>query len=194
MTFIKSAIADANSGPMAAGTTDVQACALKAFQALGKRATQGFQQALVTLCIRRDTAAQGVELGQLHRQSARQGCRQARASRRLVEHAAGPRLLQPLAHLGDVPGAGLSLATRAEDTGVAEPVGSFEIVVGLVENEERLITHPSQACLQALVEGGQPLPEGGQVGLIALSIGRIEGGQVAGHLFGDNQRIGRQEP
>ena len=168
--------------------------ALQAFQTLGKRGAQRFQQALVTPCIRRDTAAQGIEFGQLHRQAAAQGLRQARPGRWFVEHAAGPRLLQALAHLGDVPGAGLGLATRAEDAGVTKPVGGFEIVVGLVENEEGLITHPRQARLQALVEIAQSLPEGSKVGLIALGIGRVERSQIAGHLLGDDQCIGRQQP
>src|SRR5690606_24980740 len=110
--------------------------ALQAFQTLGKRGAQRFQQALVTPRIRRDAAAQSIEFGQLRRQAAGQGLRQARAGRRLVEHAAGPRLLQALAHLGDMPGAGLGLATRAEDPGVAKPVSGFEVVVGLEENEE----------------------------------------------------------
>ena len=93
-----------------------------------------------------------------------------------------------------MPGAGLRLATGTEHAGMAQAVGRLEVVVGLVENEERLVLHLAEALLEAGVERLDALGEGRRVGLVALCVGRVGGGQVSGHALGDDQGVGWQQP
>ena len=93
-----------------------------------------------------------------------------------------------------MPSTRLHLATQAENAGMAQSVGLLEIVVSLVEDEERLAGQRRQTLAQALIKLLQACLERSQVGLVASGIGRVDSGQVSGHARGYQAGIGRQQP
>jgi len=88
----------------------------------------------------------------------------------------------------------LHLAAQAENAGMAQPVSLLEIVVSLVEDEERLAGQRRQTLLQALIKLFQARLERSQVGLVAGGIGRVDIGGISSHASRYQAGIGRQQP
>src|SRR5690606_136088 len=156
--------------------------------------SQLFDQPFVALSVYLLLNPEHIQLGHRRRQAAGQGFCKARTHRRFAEYAAGAGLLQALAHGGNVTRPRLHFAAGSENAAMAEAVGSLEVVVGLVEDEEGLVLHIGKTLAEALVQRLDTLGESPAVGLIAFGVGRVGGSEVGGHALGDHPRIGRQQP